>query len=177
MTPRFIPDLIDIQQELFELPQRVRRFPLSTKSPTKIRYSQERVTYNKEIQTTDIEPNAGSTSDEEVKEPIFRERETTVDPERALERLEEESAILDREIEEEIRGLSIFPFASHFFANGCADLTEEERTSIIAAPEFLDFVEQSSKIVQRALNDNYDYIRDYTSGAETGGYVPPRTAS
>jgi dynein intermediate chain len=49
------------------------------------------------------------------------------------------------------------------------DLTEEERISILAAPEFLDFVEQSSKIVQRALNDNYDYIRDYTSGAETGG--------
>lgn len=143
-------------------------------SPTNLRYSQERVTYNKEIQTADIESNSGSTSDEEVKEPIFRERETTVDPERTLE---EESATLDREIEEEIRGLSIFPFASHFFANGCADLTEEERTSIIAAPEFLDFVEQSSKIVQRALNDNYDYIRDYTSGAETGGYVPPRTAS
>jgi dynein intermediate chain len=53
--------------------------------------------------------------------------------------------------------------------NEHADLTEEERTSILAAPEFLDFVEQSSKIVQRALNDNYDYIRDYTSGAETGG--------
>lgn len=70
-----------------------------------------------------------------------------------------------------------FPFASLFFANGCTDLTEEERISIIAAPEFLDFVEQSSKIVQRALNDNYDYIRDYTSGAEAGGYVPPRTAS
>src|SRR6266436_8318005 len=152
-------------------------FLLSTESPTNPRYSQERVTYNKEIQTADIEPNAGSTSDDDVKDPIFRERETTVDPERALERLEEEIATLDREIEEEIRGLSILPFASHFFANGCADLTEEERTSIIAAPEFLDFVEQSSKIVQRALNDNYDYIRDYTSGAETGGYVPPRTVS
>lgn len=100
-----------------------------------------------------------------------------MDPERALERLEEESATLDREIEDEIRGLSILLFASHFFANACADLTEEERISIIAAPEFLDFVEQSSKIVQRALNDNYDYIRDYTSGAETGGYVPPRTVS
>jgi hypothetical protein len=49
------------------------------------------------------------------------------------------------------------------------DLTEEERTSIFAAPEFLDFVEQSSKIVQRALNDNYDYIRDYSIGTETGG--------
>jgi hypothetical protein len=33
-----------------------------------------------------------------------------------LERLEEESAILDREIEEEIRGLSIFPFAPYLFA-------------------------------------------------------------
>jgi hypothetical protein len=72
------------------------------------RYSQERVTYNKEIQTADIESNTGSTSDEEVGEPIFRDREATVDPERALERLEEESATLDREIEEEIRGLSTF---------------------------------------------------------------------
>ena len=35
-----------------------------------------------------------------------------MDPERTLERLEEESAILDREIEEEIRGLSIFSLAS-----------------------------------------------------------------
>jgi len=28
MTPRFVPDLIDVEQELFELPQRVRAFPL-----------------------------------------------------------------------------------------------------------------------------------------------------
>jgi len=81
-----------------------------------VRCSQERVTYNKEIQTADIEFNAASTYDEEVKEPIFRERETTVDPERTLERLEEESAILDREIEDEIRGMSIFSFAHHIFA-------------------------------------------------------------
>lgn len=49
------------------------------------------------------------------------------------------------------------------------ELTEEEKTSIITAPEFMDFVEQSSKILQRALNDNYDYIRDYTIGADAGG--------
>lgn len=49
------------------------------------------------------------------------------------------------------------------------ELTEEERASIIAAPEFLEFVENSSKIVQRALNDGYDYIRDYTLNAESGG--------
>ncbi len=50
-----------------------------------------------------------------------------------------------------------------------AELTEEERASILAAPEFLEFVEQSSKIVQRALNDGYDYIRDYRIGTESGG--------
>lgn len=51
------------------------------------------------------------------------------------------------------------------------ELTEEERSHILSAPEFLDFVEQSSKIVQRALNDGYDYIRDYTIGTEANGCV------
>lgn len=32
-------------------------------------------------------------------------------------------------------------------------------------------MEQSSKILQRALNDGYDYIRDYTIGTEANGYV------
>jgi dynein intermediate chain len=48
------------------------------------------------------------------------------------------------------------------------DLTEEEKTTIVSAPEFLNFIEQSSKIVQRALNDKYDYIRDYGVSAEDG---------
>lgn len=48
------------------------------------------------------------------------------------------------------------------------EMTEEEKASIFAVPEFLDFVEHSTKIIQRALNDSYDYVRDYTIGAETG---------
>jgi dynein intermediate chain len=103
MTPRFTPDLIDVQQELFEFPQRVRWF-LSRAANTLLTVGlQERVTYNKEIQTADIEPDTRSTSNDDFREHVTRERELTVDPERALE---EESAILDREIEEEIRGLS-----------------------------------------------------------------------
>lgn len=50
-------------------------------------------------------------------------------------------------------------------------MSEEEKMSIFSAPEFLDFVEQSTKIIQRALNDNYDYIRDYTIGTESGTWV------
>ena len=51
------------------------------------------------------------------------------------------------------------------------ELTEEERATILVLPEFLEFVEHSSKILQRALNDNYDYIRDYTVDTESGGCV------
>lgn len=41
-----------------------------------------------------------------------------------------------------------------------------ELSSIYARPEFANFLESSSKIVQRALSDGYDYLRDYTI---TGG--------
>ena len=51
------------------------------------------------------------------------------------------------------------------------ELTEEERASIFIDQDFSEFIEQSSKIVIRALNDGYDHTRDYTVGAEAGGYV------
>lgn len=78
---------------------------------------------------------------------------------------------MDQEIEQEIRGMiiiSLLGTATYFLL---LELTEDERASIFTAPEFLEFVEQSSKILQRALNDNYDYIRDYTIGTESGGCV------
>jgi dynein intermediate chain, cytosolic len=89
LTPRFVPDLIDIEQELFELPQK------------------ERVLYNKEIQTADVESDS-STEDEDgvrQRQAKERERELEIEIERVREReLEEESLQLDREIEEAIRG-------------------------------------------------------------------------
>jgi dynein intermediate chain len=51
------------------------------------------------------------------------------------------------------------------------DLSEEQRTQIYSASDFLEFVESSSKIVQRALSDGYDYIKDYTSRGEGGLYA------
>ncbi|OAX38984.1 WD40 repeat-like protein [Rhizopogon vinicolor AM-OR11-026] len=134
VTPRFIPDLIDVDQELFELPQR------------------ERVIYNKEVQTTAIETETPRISEEDIRQQILRERELEAERIAQDKELEEESVQLEKEIEQEIR-----------------ELTEEERAHILSAPEFLDFVEQSSKILQRALNDGYDYIRDYTIGTEANG--------
>jgi dynein intermediate chain len=68
-----------------------------------------------------------------------------------------------------VRWVAISDIASKLTCDAPTELTEEERASIIAAPEFLEFVENSSKIVQRALNDGYDYIRDYTLNADSGG--------
>ncbi|KAF8492500.1 dynein intermediate chain [Gautieria morchelliformis] len=131
---RFVPDLIDVQQELFELPRK------------------ERVIYNKEVQTTEVATDPiVIPADNVVQQRISREQ---LEAETAAARdkeLEAETVQLEKEIEEEIR-----------------ELTEEERASIFIAPEFIDFLEQSSKIVQRALSDGYDYIRDYTIGADTG---------
>ncbi|TFK74907.1 WD40 repeat-like protein [Pluteus cervinus] len=134
MTPRYLPDLIDIEQELFELPQK------------------ERVVYNKEVQTPSVETQSTHDIEEEIRRRLLKERDLEEEQAARDRELEEESLQLDKEIEQEIR-----------------ELTEEERSSILAAPEFLDFVEQSSKIVQRALNDGYDYIRDYTVSGEAGG--------
>ncbi|EJF64142.1 WD40 repeat-like protein [Dichomitus squalens LYAD-421 SS1] len=134
MTPRIVPDLIDIEQELFELPQK------------------ERVIYNKEVQTMEVETEPAAATEEEIREQILREREVAEAERLAHEQeLEAESKRLDEEIAQEIR-----------------EMTDEEKLIIFSAPEFLDFVEQSTKIIQRALNDNYDYIRDYTIGAESG---------
>lgn len=47
-----------------------------------------------------------------------------------------------------------------------ADLSNEQKQAIFAAPDFSAFIEESSKIVQRALSDGYDYIRDYTVGID-----------
>lgn len=45
------------------------------------------------------------------------------------------------------------------------DLPEGDRLALLAGPEFAQFIEDSSKMVQRALNDTYDYTKDYKIGA------------
>lgn len=131
---------------------------------------QERVIYNKEVQTTAIETDSHTIDEDDIRERFLRERDIETERIARDKELEEESVQLEKEIEQEIRGWSLqFIYTSNRYRFPYfPELTEEERASILAAPEFLDFVEQSSKIVQRALNDGYDYIRDYTIGTESG---------
>jgi dynein intermediate chain len=41
------------------------------------------------------------------------------------------------------------------------ELSIAELGAIYSAPDFSDFVELSSKIVERALTDSYDFMKDY----------------
>lgn len=130
-APYYAPNLVDVEQELFELPRT------------------ERVIYSKSVQTIETEPDSTFLQDEEARVRAAKEREAEAD---ALEReLEEESSKLDEEIEQEIR-----------------DIPPEELAGILAAPELLEFVDRTTKIFHRALNDDYDYIRDYRVGTESG---------
>lgn len=107
---------------------------------------------------------------------------------RIIKELEEEKAALDKQIEEEratlakeaeqdrLRGQLVYPLlllAARLTLLGSpvAELTEEQKSQIYSAPTFLEFVESSSKIVQRALSDGYDYCKDYATGGPGDMYV------
>lgn len=51
------------------------------------------------------------------------------------------------------------------------ELTEEEKKLILTSPEFLQFVDTSSKFVERALNETYDFMKDYTLGIDVDRQV------
>lgn len=46
------------------------------------------------------------------------------------------------------------------------ELTEEEAKNIQKSQEFIEFVDISSKLVERALNEKYDFMKDYTLGID-----------
>ncbi|KAF5389253.1 hypothetical protein D9757_003513 [Collybiopsis confluens] len=131
---RFMPDLIDVEQELFELPTK-----------------KERVVYNKEVQTmaSEIEPSQLDDDLETIQRGVSDMDLEAIHAARDRE-LEEESTQLDKEIEDEIR-----------------EIPPDELANILSAPELLEFVDSTTKMFYRALND-YDYTRDYRVGTETG---------
>ncbi|ORY31677.1 WD40-repeat-containing domain protein [Naematelia encephala] len=140
-------DYVDHSAELYELPSKVIK----------------PVTYSKAVQTTSI---SISTSDMEDDSDDERDRNKATDGasgreteeemrKRILAELEEERKVLERELQEmKEKEVKI------------SELSNEERQAIFAAPDFSAFIEESTKIVQRALSDGYDYIKDYTIGID-----------
>lgn len=146
--------------EVYELPPRPKvyydksiqtaddLYPSSTASPSTM------ATFGTSTTDASSDPNsaaggAGRESAEEMRARIIAE-------------LEEERKKVDAEIEEEKRRAAL-----ELEEERAKGLSPPALSSVLASPPFLDFLSHSSKIVQRALSDSYDYLRDYTvSSAE-----------
>ncbi|ORY62261.1 WD40-repeat-containing domain protein [Pseudomassariella vexata] len=88
---------------------------------------------------------------------------------RAREREEDLRLKLRKEIEEELKATKelvidgVLPESSVANANFPArTLTAEELKAVTASDEFLDFVERSTKVIERALDQSYDVLTDYS---------------
>ncbi|KAL9130798.1 MAG: hypothetical protein Q9217_001101 [Psora testacea] len=134
----------------------------------------EVLTYSKGVQTAEewsprrrrnsTLEESGSDIDadtEEIKSPRSLKRLSR----RQREREEELRQNLRREIEQELkaaRDLSldgqVLSAPSKFPARG---LTNEELNAVTSSDDFLDFVERSSKVIEKALDQDYDVLANY----------------
>ncbi|KAI9502911.1 WD40-repeat-containing domain protein [Coemansia spiralis] len=110
----------------------------------------EKIVYNKEVQTSESTeaPDTVLLTEEEIERRVKEIREKD-EKHRAAK--EEERA--RRETEAKAR------------ENEIKRLTDEQRAGILESSDFATFVDQKSRIVERALDEDYDFMVDYTLAA------------
>lgn len=91
---------------------------------------------------------------------------------REREKEEELRQNLRREIEEELKAVQepvverpVSAIPPKFPAR---TLTDEELNAVTSSEDFLDFVERSSKVIERALDEDYDVLVDYALRGQEG---------
>ncbi|KAF9357628.1 hypothetical protein BGX34_009285 [Mortierella sp. NVP85] len=109
--------------------------------------SKERVVYNKEVQTVEGSFEPQGPSEEEIREQIRQELAQE-------EQLRQELLEAERQAAEEVVPQEL------------PELTDEERKTVLQSNDFIEFVEHSSKFVERAMSEKYDFMKDYTLGLD-----------
>ncbi|PQE09848.1 cytoplasmic dynein 1 intermediate chain 2 protein [Rutstroemia sp. NJR-2017a BBW] len=150
-----------------------------TPSPVKEVFS-----YSKGVQTTEewgtqtSGPRAFEDSDEENDRSPAVQSPSKRLSRRERDREEELRENIRREIEEELKATrdlvdgSVRPTSQHTSTSNfpARILTSEEVNAVTSSEEFMDFVERSSKVIERALDQEYDVLADYgLSGANGVG--------
>jgi len=136
------------------------------------------ITYSRGVQTASSHAMSRSASEDDQREDQIG-WETEDDLRRRLEaEFEVEKQRLEREIrreEEERQKLEqkVIGTCPCFrsvkvllIETVLTDLSDDERQKIFSTADFSQFVEDSSKIIQRALSDAYDYTTDYRIGLD-----------
>jgi dynein intermediate chain len=131
----------------------------------------ETVTYSKAVQTDDLPdlPNrildGPAAENEEAPSSPSSKRLSR----RERERDEEIRERIRKEIEEELQesqqvnGNGI-PASSSQLRYPLRTLNDDELNAVTSSDDFLDFVEKSSKVIERALDEEYDILADYELG-------------
>ncbi|PQE29806.1 WD domain-containing protein [Rutstroemia sp. NJR-2017a WRK4] len=150
-----------------------------TPSPVKEVFS-----YSKGVQTTEewgtqtSGPKAFEDSDDENDRSPAVQSPSKRLSRRERDREEELRENIRREIEEELKATrdlvdgSVRPTSQHTSTSNfpARILTTEELNAVTSSEEFMDFVERSSKVIERALDQEYDVLADYgLSGANGVG--------
>ncbi|KAK8089092.1 dynein intermediate chain- cytosolic [Apiospora hydei] len=86
--------------------------------------------------------------------------QTTDEAQGAKLREEELRQNLRQEIEEELKATLDGSVATSNFP--ARKLTDEELNAVTASDDFVDFVERSTKVIERALDSEYDILADYS---------------
>ncbi|KAK9319277.1 WD40-repeat-containing domain protein [Lipomyces orientalis] len=136
---------------------------------SEVRVTEEKITYSKEVQTAE-----SWITEEPQYEYAHLDVLSASDPGEFQEKVRER---LRREIEEELwpqqkrdsPNVECEPSAARSI--NMKDLRPEEKSELLQSEEFLQFIERSSKIVERVLDDDYDILVDYASGFEDKEYV------
>ncbi|KAI9787391.1 MAG: hypothetical protein M1816_007524 [Peltula sp. TS41687] len=87
-------------------------------------------------------------------------------------------AEIRREIEEELKALKVplidgHPDVSSATVNGRQNfparaLTDDELKAVTSSNDFVDFVDRSTKVIERALDTEYDFLVDYAQRSSAG---------
>ena len=124
----------------------------------------EYITYTKGVQTEPIEDEREADNDDQ---DLRRRRRLS---RREQERDEEIRASLRREIEDEIKATTTGVSTDHFLPSAqqrypLRKLNSNELNAVTGSKDFQWFVERSSKVIERALDEDYDLLVDYTRAA------------
>ncbi|CAK3960003.1 Cytoplasmic dynein 1 intermediate chain 1 [Lecanosticta acicola] len=125
----------------------------------------EVISYSKGVQTSEpwqqLDDSGESSGADGVSRSPSRRRRKLSQREKELEE-EEIRQRLRQEIEEELKALQledkVEPEKERFPARA---LAPDELNAVTSSKDFLDFVERSSKVIERALDEEYDVLADY----------------
>ena len=122
-------------------------------------------TYDKGVQTTPSSRGTGdgdnyqSDSDDEASRAQAKQKARS-----AIEAEIRTKVLKELEMQREIDRLEDEEHQKQLERKQKEALPSADLRHILASSEFQAFIDDSSKILERALNDNYDYLRDYSIG-------------